>query len=105
MKLPSAHRPDSQGICFLGKINYTDFIKKYVGEQPGEIIELESEKLLGEHKGISSYTIGQRRGLRLGGGPWLWCKKTSPKTLCMYPMAMIPSPNMMIRFAWMSFIF
>ncbi len=75
MKLPSAHRPDSQGICFLGKINYTDFIRKYVGEQPGKIVELESGKVLGEHRGIWFHTIGQRRGLRLGGGPWFVVKK------------------------------
>ena len=35
MKLPSAHRPDSQGICFLGKINYKDFIRHHIGEQAG----------------------------------------------------------------------
>jgi tRNA-specific 2-thiouridylase len=81
MKLPSAHRPDSQGICFLGKINYTDFIKKYVGEQPGEIIELETGKILGEHKGIWFHTIGQRRGLRLGGGPWFVVEKDIPKNI------------------------
>ncbi len=75
MKLPSAHRPDSQGICFLGKINYSDFIRKYVGEKPGEIIELETGKVLGEHKGFWFHTIGQRRGLRLGGGPWFVVKK------------------------------
>jgi len=81
MKLPSAHRPDSQGICFLGKINYTDFIKKYVGEQPGDIIELETGKVLGEHKGIWFHTIGQRRGLRLGGGPWFVVEKDIPKNI------------------------
>ncbi len=81
MKLPSAHRPDSQGICFLGKINYTDFIKKYAGEQPGEIIELETGKILGEHKGIWFHTIGQRRGLRLGGGPWFVVEKDIPKNI------------------------
>ena len=75
MNLPSAHRPDSQGICFLGKINYSDFIRKYVGEKPGEIIELETGKILGEHKGFWFHTIGQRRGLRLGGGPWFVVKK------------------------------
>ena len=77
MKLPSAHRPDSQGICFLGKINYSDFIKKYVGEKPGEIVELETGKVLGEHKGFWFHTIGQRRGLRLGGGPWFVVKKNT----------------------------
>lgn len=75
MALPSAHRPDSQGICFLGKINYSDFIRKYVGEMPGMIIELETRKNLGEHKGFWFHTIGQRRGLGLSGGPWFVVKK------------------------------
>lgn len=75
MKLPSAHRPDSQGICFLGKINYNDFIRKYAGERPGDIIELESGKKLGRHKGFWFHTIGQRRGLGLSGGPWFTVKK------------------------------
>ncbi len=81
MKLPSAHRPDSQGICFLGKINYSDFIRKYVGEKPGEIIELETGRVLGEHKGFWFHTIGQRRGLRLGGGPWFVVKKDTVKNI------------------------
>ena len=81
MHLPSAHRPDSQGICFLGKINYNDFIRKYVGEKPGDIIELETGRLLGEHKGFWFHTIGQRRGLRLGGGPWFVVKKDTGKNI------------------------
>ncbi len=79
--LPSARRPDSQGICFLGKINYTDFIRKYVGEKSGEIIELETGNVLGEHKGFWFHTIGQRRGLRLGGGPWFVVKKDIEKNI------------------------
>jgi tRNA-specific 2-thiouridylase len=75
MKLPSAHRPDSQGICFLGKINYRDFIKKYVGEREGPIVEMETGKVLGKHKGFWFHTIGQRKGLGLGGGPWFVVKK------------------------------
>ncbi len=75
MKLPSAHRPDSQGICFLGKINYNDFIRKYVGDNPGKIIELETGKLWGEHKGLWFHTIGQRKGLGLSQGPWFVVKK------------------------------
>ena len=75
MKLPSAHRPDSQGICFLGKINYNDFIRGYVGEKEGDIIELESGKKLGKHKGYWFHTIGQRRGLGLSQGPWFVVKK------------------------------
>ena len=75
MSLPSATRKDSQGICFLGKINYGEFIKNQIGILPGEIRELESNKLLGEHQGFWFHTIGQRRGLKLGGGPWFVVKK------------------------------
>lgn len=75
LKLPSAKRPDSQGICFLGKINYNDFIRKYVGDQEGDIVELESGKKLGKHKGYWFHTIGQRKGLGLSRGPWFVVKK------------------------------
>ncbi|MCK4568657.1 MAG: tRNA 2-thiouridine(34) synthase MnmA [Bacteroidales bacterium] len=81
MKLPSAHRPDSQGICFLGKINYNDFIRKYVGEKPGEIIEMETGKVWGEHKGLWFHTIGQRKGLGLSQGPWFVVKKDIEKNI------------------------
>jgi tRNA-specific 2-thiouridylase len=74
-KLPSAERKDSQGICFLGKINYNDFIRRYLGEKEGKIVELETGKILGTHNGYWFHTIGQRRGLRLGGGPWFVVKK------------------------------
>lgn len=75
MKLPSANRPDSQGICFLGKINYNDFIRRYIGEKPGDIIEFETGKKLGQHKGFWFHTIGQRKGLGLSQGPWFVVKK------------------------------
>jgi tRNA (5-methylaminomethyl-2-thiouridylate)-methyltransferase len=73
--LPSAGRKDSQGICFLGKINYNDFLKHYVGEKEGWIIELETGKKLGKHKGYWFHTIGQRKGLGLSLGPWFVVKK------------------------------
>ena len=63
-------RPDSQGICFLGKINYRDFVAFHLGEKPGKIVELGSGEVLGEHRGYWFHTIGQRHGLCLGGGPW-----------------------------------
>ncbi|MBZ0243264.1 MAG: tRNA 2-thiouridine(34) synthase MnmA, partial [Bacteroidales bacterium] len=75
MHLPSAHRPDSQGICFLGKINYNDFIRRYAGEKEGLIVELETGKKLGSHKGFWFHTIGQRKGLGLSAGPWFVVKK------------------------------
>jgi len=73
--LVNAKRKDSQGICFLGKINYTDYIKRYVGEQAGDVIELETGKKIGQHQGHWFYTIGQRKGLGFGGGPWFIVKK------------------------------
>lgn len=77
MKLPSAFRPDSQGICFLGKVNYNDFIRHYVGEKQGQIIEMETGKILGTHKGFWFHTIGQRKGLGLSGGPWFVVDKNT----------------------------
>jgi tRNA (5-methylaminomethyl-2-thiouridylate)-methyltransferase len=73
--LPSATRKDSQGICFLGKIQYNDFIRRYLGIKKGKIIEFETGKLLGEHDGYWFHTIGQRKGLRLSGGPWFVIQK------------------------------
>ena len=81
IKLPSAERPDSQGICFLGKINYTGFIKNQVGEIPGEIREFETDVLIGQHNGYWFHTIGQRRGLKLSGGPWFVVKKDINKNI------------------------
>lgn len=79
--LPSASRKDSQGICFLGKINYNDFIKRYLGEKEGRIIEKETGKILGTHRGFWFHTIGQRKGLGLGGGPWYVVAKDSAENI------------------------
>lgn len=75
IKLPNAQRRDSQGICFLGKINYNDFLRRHLGEKPGDIVELETGRLLGRHKGYWFHTIGQRKGLGLSGGPWFVVRK------------------------------
>lgn len=74
-KLPSAKRKDSQGICFLGKINYNEFIERFLGKKDGPIIEIETGKILGKHQGFWFHTIGQRKGLYLSGGPWFVVKK------------------------------
>ena len=74
-KLPSASRRDSQGICFLGKINYNDFIERYLGRCEGPIIEYETGKEVGKHNGFWFHTIGQRKGLGLSGGPWFVIQK------------------------------
>ncbi len=65
--LPNKDRKDSQGICFLGKVKYADFIKHYLGTKKGDIIELETDEKLGEHEGFWYHTVGQRKGLNIGG--------------------------------------
>lgn len=70
LDLPTKHRKDSQGICFLGRIRYRDFVRHYLGERPGPIVEEETGARVGEHRGYWFHTIGQRAGLGLGSGPW-----------------------------------
>ena len=79
--LPNKDRKDSQGICFLGKIKYSDFIRHYLGEKAGEIREKETEEVLGTHKGFWFYTIGQRQGLGLSNGPWYVTGKDLEKNI------------------------
>ena len=66
--LPSAEKPDSQGICFIGEAGIRDFLRMYVDLQPGEIVDAETGKVLGYHDGAIFFTIGQRKGLHVGGG-------------------------------------
>ena len=74
-KLPNKDRKDSQGICFLGQIKFNEFVKHHLGELLGDIVDIDTDKTMGEHKGYYYYTIGQRSGLGLGGGPWYVVKK------------------------------
>lgn len=74
-KLPNMERKDSQGICFLGQIKFNEFIKHHLGEVKGDIVEFETGKKLGTHPGYYYFTIGQRSGLGLSGGPWYVVKK------------------------------
>jgi tRNA (5-methylaminomethyl-2-thiouridylate)-methyltransferase len=73
--LPNKNRKDSQGICFLGQIRYTDFVKFHLGEKPGDFINIKTQQIVGTHLGYWFYTIGQRQGLGLSGGPWYVVKK------------------------------
>jgi len=68
--LPTKDRKDSQGICFLGKLKFQDFLRHHLGEHKGILYEYETGKKLGEHAGFWYYTIGQRQGIGLSGGPW-----------------------------------
>jgi tRNA-specific 2-thiouridylase len=79
--LPTQTRKDSQGICFLGKIVYRDFIEFHLGQRQGDIIDRESGRKLGEHQGFWFYTIGQRHGLGLSGGPWYVDSKDTERNI------------------------
>ncbi len=79
--LPNQYRKDSQGICFLGKIPYREFIRQHLGTQPGDFIDRATGKKVGEHEGYWFYTIGQRFGLKLSGGPWFVVGKDIEKNI------------------------
>ena len=77
--LANAKKKDSTGICFIGERNFRAFLKTYLPAQPGEIRTLE-DRTVGEHEGLMYYTLGQRKGLGLGGmhgeeGRWFVVKK------------------------------
>jgi tRNA-specific 2-thiouridylase len=76
-KLPNRHRPDSQGLCFLGKVKFKDFLHNYLGTQPGDIVDAFSYDIIGRHEGVWYHTVGQRKGLgnslhplATARGPW-----------------------------------
>jgi tRNA-uridine 2-sulfurtransferase len=66
--LTTAAKPDSQGICFVGQIGIRDFLSQYVEQQPGAIVDKQTNEKVGVHDGAIFYTLGQRHGLDVGGG-------------------------------------
>lgn len=79
-KLVNADRPDSQGICFIGKINLKTFLAQKIKPKKGDILDTEGNKL-GQHDGVWYYTIGQRKGLDISNGPWFVQKKDLKKNI------------------------
>ena len=74
--LHNAYKKESMGVCFVGEVGMKDFLKEYIKTKPGEIREVESDKVLGYHEGAIFYTIGQRHGLYIAGGtPYYVVKK------------------------------
>lgn len=74
--LPTASKPDSQGICFIGKLDFQEFLRKKIAPTPGDIVTPEGE-VVGRHEGLDAYTIGQRQGIKVSkdGKAWYVAKK------------------------------
>ena len=71
LDLSIAHKKDSTGICFIGEREFRQFLSNYLPMKPGNIYNIVNHKKVGEHKGVLYYTIGQRKGLDIGGiGPF-----------------------------------
>jgi tRNA-specific 2-thiouridylase len=81
--LPTYDRPDSQGLCFVGKVPIRDFLGQYIKFKPGDIVD-EENKVVGKHQGAFFYTIGQRHGLGVGGGKPYFVYKTDVKKNIVY---------------------
>ena len=78
---------DSTGVCFIGERNFREFLKNYIPAQKGNIIDIDSGKKIGEHRGVYYYTIGQHKGLGIGGisgetaTGWFIVKKDAKKNI------------------------
>ena len=79
-KLPTAAKKDSTGICFIGERPFREFLQQYLPTNPGKMRTPEG-KTVGEHVGLTFYTIGQRKGLGIGGAgePWFVAGKNLPR--------------------------
>ena len=98
--LPNARKKDSTGICFIGERPFREFLNRYISREPGPIKD-ERGRLLGQHVGLSFYTLGQRQGLGIGGvkdkkaargggdhAPWYVARKEVAPTRCGWCRAM-----------------
>lgn len=82
LKLPTAEKKDSQGVCFVGELNMHDFLARYIKSRPGNIVD-ENGSVVGQHDGTDYYTIGQRHGLNITGGqgPYYVLKKDKKRNI------------------------
>ena len=89
-RLPNQARRDSQGICFLGKVKFTEFVKEHLGVWPGCIVEQETDEVIGYHQGFWFHTVGQRKGIPISGGPWyVSCSLISCSELGFLPFGLL----------------
>lgn len=77
--LPNAQKKDSTGICFIGERKFAQFIGQYIPSEPGPMVDIDTGLVLAQHEGLSRYTIGQRKGIGIGGmgsgEPWFVAEK------------------------------
>ncbi|MDY2728424.1 MAG: tRNA 2-thiouridine(34) synthase MnmA [Candidatus Onthovivens sp.] len=80
-------KKDSTGICFIGERNFKEFLKNYIPATQGEIVDIQTNRILGHHDGVMYYTLGQRKGLGIGGikgevaKGWFVCGKDVSKNI------------------------
>ena len=80
-------KKDSTGVCFIGERNFREFLKNYIPAQKGNIVDIDTGKKVGEHRGVYYYTIGQHKGLGIGGisgetaTGWFIVKKDAKKNI------------------------
>jgi tRNA-specific 2-thiouridylase len=85
--LPNHAKKDSTGICFIGERRFREFLARYLRKQPGEIRRLDDHRVVGQHEGLSYYTLGQREGLGIGGvkdapeEPWFVAAKDMARNI------------------------
>ncbi len=87
LDLAVANKKDSTGVCFIGERNFREFLKNYIPAQKGDIVDIDTNKVIGKHNGVYYYTIGQHKGLGIGGisgekaTGWFIVKKDAKKNI------------------------
>lgn len=93
--IPVADKPDSQGICFIGEINVHNFLRERLGENPGDVVNPEGE-VIGRHKGLWFYTIGQRHGFEIAASWQSRLGETKHAMPPYYVIKKIPETNQLV---------
>lgn len=94
--LPNAKRPDSQGICFIGKINVLNFLMSKIPKKTGQIVDIETGDIVGEHNGVYFYTIGQRAKLPNQSEAYFYCDKNVEDNI-LYVCHGHENPNLFVK--------
>lgn len=87
LNLVIADKKDSTGVCFIGERNFREFLKNYIPAHEGDIVDIDTNKIIGKHRGVYYYTIGQHKGLGIGGikgetaSGWFIVKKDAKKNI------------------------